>query len=920
KKKIKYQFKLNIYKRIFMKISRIAACAILGACVVSQVFGGEVINIDNSNPPSDSQILKPKSSFTDNTINFKEIVSDILDVYGGLSLYQDEEIVKSNKVNIYSGKVENVYGGSSRHNSANDNIVSITGGSITRYVYGGTGKAAINNEVDISGNAIIADVSVENTDTIDNISGVFGGYSDDGAVKENNIFIKNGTINSSVIGGYGKTETNKNKVTISGGILNKNVYGGKSVESTVTENEVEIKGGTIKENVYGGYSHKEVSDNTVHIFNATIEKEIYGGYSESDNVKNNMVSISGGNYNSANKIIGGFSKKSGVAENNEVQIFSGTFKETSIIGGENDGKGENVGNYILIRGGKFEDTEIYGTKNIGKSTNIVIMGGEFTNSKIYVNGENGSSELEEGQSYGTLELRGADIEENPQTDLSDLELYGSKTGSIVESKLYITGFGYKVKKIANFGLIVFCPTDYEHQKITKDDIVLEILDKETTDLSNTNIDVVLQDNGTNKYNKDSVIHLIKATSLTAPRDFYTQIEVGIDGFVKTDGYISLNDDNTMLNLTFKEGSDTEKEKESSGDSGKTDTEKEKESSGDSGKTDTEKEKESSGDSGKTDTEKEVKNTDSTDNKLNFRADSDTKILLEGVLANFAQLNEAANLLSSNLGQILQLGNDKSGLFTYAITNGSNKKIKTGSHVENKGFNINVGTGYNADVAHGNLLTGLFIELGRGSYDSFLDNGIVGGGKTKNIGGGIFARYEDVSGFYGEASLRAGRLSDKTDNKNIYGEYKTHNTYYGLHLGVGDIIELGENNKLDLYAKYFYAHTKDNDVMIGKTNVNFDSVNSHRIKIGFKENFYLNDNNAIYAGLAYQREFDAKANGSYNYSNVVYSIASPSMKGNTGVGELGYKFLTENVEFSIGATGYVGKERGVSGNLGFKYLF
>lgn len=51
-----------------------------------------------------------------------------------------------------------------------------------------------------------------------------------------------------------------------------------------------------------------------------------------------------------------------------------------------------------------------------------------------------------------------------------------------------------------------------------------------------------------------------------------------------------------------------------------------------------------------------------------------------------------------------------------------------------------------------------------------------------------------------------------------------------------------------------------------------------------------------------------------------SIPAPRLKGSTGIGEIGYIYDIGNFEFSIGAKGYIGRQKGFGGNFGFTFKF
>ena len=71
----------------------------------------------------------------------------------------------------------------------------------------------------------------------------------------------------------------ENNVTIgAGATVDGFVAGGLTADGTANGNIVTINGGTITGDVYGGYSEKEAKDNTVELAGGTIKGTVYGGY------------------------------------------------------------------------------------------------------------------------------------------------------------------------------------------------------------------------------------------------------------------------------------------------------------------------------------------------------------------------------------------------------------------------------------------------------------------------------------------------------------------------------------------------------------------------------------------------------------------------------------------------------------------
>ena len=134
--------------------------------------------------------------------------------------------------------------------------------------------------------------------------------------------------------------------------------------------------------------------------------------------------------------------------------------------------------------------------------------------------------------------------------------------------------------------------------------------------------------------------------------------------------------------------------------------------------------------------------------------------------------------------------------------------------------------------------------------------------------------------------------------------------------------------MDAYLKYFYSHQGGDDTDITLTgknappitqHVSFDSVDSNRIRIGARYTHKINKMNSLYGGLAYQYEFGGEARAHYSMSGVA---PSPSVKGSSGMLELGWQVKPGDgpVTLDLGVTGWAGKQRGGSVQLGATWTF
>ena len=288
-------------------------------------------------------------------------MDDISLVMGG-SAYDGN--ATKNEVEISGGTqlIGEVYGGYSSNSQTAENIVTIDNATVKKSgeyrgnVYGGCSDGdATGNRVTISGtetqvegkvyggNVFKSKVSADATGNTVEIKGgtigksdgdtVFGGYTNNGDSKQNNVIITGGTVNGDVYGGYSGYYNNiygdsdQNNVIIKGGTVNGNVYGGYSDSSDATGNSVTITGGTVNGDVVGGYAYSDAAKNTVTLSNCTINGDVYGiwTWGEGETMKN-AVNLTG-----------------------KVSGLDGEYSVVSGCGGSN---ADNTGNELHIGGTK----------------------------------------------------------------------------------------------------------------------------------------------------------------------------------------------------------------------------------------------------------------------------------------------------------------------------------------------------------------------------------------------------------------------------------------------------------------------------------------------------------------------------------------------------------------------------------------
>ncbi|MDR1314216.1 MAG: autotransporter outer membrane beta-barrel domain-containing protein [Deltaproteobacteria bacterium] len=94
---------------------------------------------------------------------------------------------------------------------------------------------------------------------------------------------------------------------------------------------------------------------------------------------------------------------------------------------------------------------------------------------------------------------------------------------------------------------------------------------------------------------------------------------------------------------------------------------------------------------------------------------------------------------------------------------------------------------------------------------------------------------------------------------------------------------------------------------------FGDAESSRARAGARLAFAPDGPASPYVGVAYEREFDGKVRA----SAFGVPIEEPSLRGGTGMGELGVTVRpSESLPFSfdLGAQAFAGKRQGVAGSL------
>jgi hypothetical protein len=308
---------------------------------------------------------------------------------------------------------------------------------------------------------------------------------------------------------------------------------------------------------------------------------------------------------------------------------------------------------------------------------------------------------------------------------------------------------------------------------------------------------------------------------------------------------------------------------------------------------------------------------------------ETKALAEGFLSSVAFLNQGADTAHGEgiHRAVAATARANTGV-SFAALSGGSVKHKTGSHVDVDGYNLIAGIARGFQLGAGKLTAGVFFEYGDGDYtshNSFNTGKVKGKGDTDYTGGGILARLDLTSGAYVEGTARFGKADTDFKTAALSGaKYDVSSNYYGLSVGGGYLAKLGASGELDVYGRYAYSQQKgDKDRLTTGERLKFDAVESQRLRLGARYTNAFSDTAKGYAGLAYEHEFDGKANAKLNVAGFERKIDAPELKGSSGIIEVGISLspsANKALTIDLGLQGYVGKREGETGSVQVKYEF
>jgi outer membrane autotransporter protein len=313
-------------------------------------------------------------------------------------------------------------------------------------------------------------------------------------------------------------------------------------------------------------------------------------------------------------------------------------------------------------------------------------------------------------------------------------------------------------------------------------------------------------------------------------------------------------------------------------------------------------------------------TDTTAEKMEVQEQTHNTVMSEEVaLEALGAGDDFIAAAEDGLGHASNVGAD--GIASFATMGGGSIRQETGSHVDTRTWNAIIALGHKNEKEKCSFEYGAFFEYGRGNYTTY--NGDQrGDGSTYYTGGGLLAKWQKKDGIYVEGSLRAGNVHD--DAKNVLRDamgnpysYETDAPYWGVHVGVGKVIQLNESSELDVYGKFFHNHRNSVSFDAGG-HYDLDAVNSDVLRLGTRYVMKREKWN-FYGGLAYEQEFSGKAEGTADGR----AIRGADTSGGSLRAELGAVLNPKKdgpITLDFNLSGFAGKKRGLTGGVAVTFNF
>ena len=777
-------------------------------------------------------------------------------VYGGYASLGATE-VKNNRVEILGGHVSQIaYGGSSTHGGASGNSVLVSqGGTVRLSAYGGFCNAAGNT----SGNSVTLDGGAQVGQHV--AGGRNGNASGTGSAISNSVVVMDATVGYGVVGGHceGRGNALSNTVTIRGGTMGNGT-------------------GAPRKDVIGGWSRfGNAANNSVTVTGGTILQNVLGGSSDHAAASGNSVTLGGGTVRLG--VYGGYGNGNGTVNGdvtgNRVTVDGTTTLVQGPVYGGRANAGHAACNSITLNGGTVRGNIVGGYSVSGDATgNTVTLSddGSLNLAQSYLLGgltsASGTGDVFSGNAF---HLRAMNVTAAGLAHFENLNFYLPAHVKNGDTMLFV-----KHATIAALRDGVYHATEDEWEDY---EVLTKTITAGVAEIQDSKVTVALSGAGLPLKPGEKII-LIDADTLTGElcgSTVMSRMKKGVS--LIYDILIVADYEWDELYLTVLGGGP--------------------------------------------------------------EVEPPMEDLSKGFLTGMSLLNQGGDLVARHGMSGAVRAARESRRRAYGVffdMAGGWSRYDTGCHVDLSSLSLITGLSKSLPLRGGNLMLGAFFEHGSGSYDTynaFPDIGPThGNGTLRHFGGGVSGRRDfgkfrighGDAGTYLEGGFRAGGLSNAYHNADIRdGEdraarYDSASAYYATHVGIGGIRRFANGSSLDLSTKYLWTQMQGDTVTLSTEEpVDFETIHSHRLRLGGRCHFDLSRRVTPYLGGYWEREFDGTARASTHG----FAIGTPSLRGDTGIGEAGIAIKpagSRGFFIDLGVQCHGGKRDGAAATLhaGRKY--
>jgi hypothetical protein len=251
--------------------------------------------------------------------------------------------------------------------------------------------------------------------------------------------------------------------------------------------------------------------------------------------------------------------------------------------------------------------------------------------------------------------------------------------------------------------------------------------------------------------------------------------------------------------------------------------------------------------------------------------------------------------------------------------GSHQEVSGHGSTTVNGFSFLAGLGQRLVIEESPLAAftyGFFGEGGTGRFETTFI-GATGEGRNHYVGGGFLLGTEFHNRVYMDGVFRVGRAVTTLENLGPGGSAdglpEFSNSYFGAGGTLGWRTDIGDQD-LDVYGRLLWSHQGKGDSQ-GYA-VEFDEINSTRLVLGSRVNFQISEGWFVYAGAAWDYEFNGRAQPDLNWEGPFASLEGGSLMGEAGLELAGEAGLSARLGFE----GTAGRREALGGVLRLLYEF